>query len=346
MGARVFSPRLGRCAPARAGEPRGGPAPAGGASGGARRNVRLQCARVDGPEADGVHKDRATAATSAPGPAQPVASPVKTGPVKTYSLRSGALACGVKTATTKFDLPPPQLAARNLVEAAESAQLCTIMSNMHHRRAGCPFGTQVTFATDGAGYPVIRLSPLAIPTRNILENPICSLVVHMPGWTGLSNARVTLFGDVYPLPPSMHPAARELFQTSSSGQDKYVTGNTLYFRMHRIKDIFFVGGFGTVQWIDVADYVSCKPDDIVMNSNQDMLHVLNESCKEELQIMFSSDDTLVEDATVIAVDAIGADVRIRSGPNFGVLRMGFDVKVRSISEAIQAVKRAALETTQ
>lgn len=32
----------------------------------------------------------------------------------------------------------------------------------------------------------------------------------MPGWTGMANARVTIFGDVYQLPPDMHEAAREV----------------------------------------------------------------------------------------------------------------------------------------
>ena len=96
------------------------------------------------------------------------------------------------------------------VELAQYAHLCTIMSNMHHRRAGYPFGTIVDFASDGAGCPLFCLSPLAIHTRNIMEDAICSLVVQMPGWTGMANARVTIFGDVYQLPPDMHEAAREV----------------------------------------------------------------------------------------------------------------------------------------
>jgi hypothetical protein len=74
---------------------------------------------------------------------------------------------------------------------------------MHHRRAGYPFGTLVDFATDGAGMPIFCLSPLAIHARNLIEDSRCSLVVQMPGWTGLANARVTIFGDVFQLPPDM-----------------------------------------------------------------------------------------------------------------------------------------------
>lgn len=102
------------------------------------------------------------------------------------------------------------------VELAQYAHLCTIMSNMHHRRAGYPFGTIVDFASDGAGCPLFCLSPLAIHTRNIMEDPRCSLVVQMPGWTGMANARVTIFGDVYQLPPEMHEAAREVLPPSTS----------------------------------------------------------------------------------------------------------------------------------
>lgn len=96
------------------------------------------------------------------------------------------------------------------VEQAQFAHLCTVMSCMHHRRAGYPFGTLVDFASDGKGYPIFCLSPLAIHTRNIMEDPRSSLVVQMPGWSGLANARVTIFGDVYQLPVEMQDGAREV----------------------------------------------------------------------------------------------------------------------------------------
>ncbi len=41
----------------------------------------------------------------------------------------------------------------------------------------------------------------SLPTRR------CSLVVQMPGWTGLANARVTIFGDVYQLPADLQVGA-------------------------------------------------------------------------------------------------------------------------------------------
>lgn len=79
----------------------------------------------------------------------------------------------------RFDLPSPPVAVRNLVEHARFGHLCTMMSGMHHRRAGYPFGTLVDFATDGAGHPVFCLSPLAIHARNLIEEPRCVFTASM-----------------------------------------------------------------------------------------------------------------------------------------------------------------------
>lgn len=53
--------------------------------------------------------------------------------VKTTGLRRAPLSGGVKNATQRFDLPLPCVAVRNLVEQAQYAHLCTVMSHMHHR---------------------------------------------------------------------------------------------------------------------------------------------------------------------------------------------------------------------
>jgi hypothetical protein len=58
-------------------------------------------------------------------------------------------------------------------------------------------------------------------------------------------------------------------------KNRWVSGNYSFFRMHRISDIYFVGGFGTVQWVDVAEYVAAKPDEIVTSDTHHTLQVLS-----------------------------------------------------------------------
>lgn len=242
---------------------------------------------------------------------------------------------GVQNATTRCDLPSPAVAVRNLVEQAQFAHLCTIMSNMHHRRAGYPFGTIVDFAADGAGYPIFGLSPLAIQTRNIMEDPRCSLVMQMPGWGGLANARVTMFGDVYKLPNDLQDTAADIIHSKISTADsntRYVSGNAVYFRMDRILDIFFVGGFGTVQWLDTEEYTQAQPDKIVLDHPNHTLQVLNQKyCDSMKRFFMKADGSIhVDDAAFISIDRLGADVRIRCGGEYAVERLGFSLPVESL----------------
>lgn len=260
----------------------------------------------------------------------------------TEASRGAPLVSGVKNATLRYDLPTPAVAVRNLVELAQYAHLCTIMSNMHHRRSGYPFGTIVDFASDGAGCPLFCLSPLAIHTRNIMEDPRCSLVVQMPGWTGMANARVTIFGDVYQLPPEMHEAAREIYVAKHARESKkgeWVSGNLVFFRMHRILDIYFVGGFGTVQWVDVADYMATKPDSIVAADPQQTISDLNAQFDGSLRkLMCRKLRPHVDEAILISIDKLGADVRVRVGSDYSVERIGWQNHVHAQADAIREME--------
>ncbi|KAG2499020.1 hypothetical protein HYH03_003205 [Edaphochlamys debaryana] len=297
-------------------------------------------------------------------------------PVKTTGLHRAPLSGGVKTATSRepgldtgedltksgaprvsrpspgglprYELPTPPVAVRNLVEHARFGHLCTMMSGMHHRRAGYPFGTLVDFASDGAGYPVFCLSPLAIHSRNLIEEPRCSLVVQMPGWTGLANARVTIFGDVYQLPPDLQDSAREIFiaKHSNERKERWVSGNFVYFRMNRIVDIYFVGGFGTVQWISPEEYLGSSPDEIVLNNPNAVLQVLNEQFAPVLRAKLGSGGRPLDELVFISIDASGVDMRVRCGHEFSVERIGFADRVANVTQVMAAMRQVVTDVSR
>ena len=60
---------------------------------------------------------------------------------------------------------------------------------------------------------------------------------------------------------------------SRDSKERWLSGNTMCFRMNRISDVYFVGGFGTVQWLDVAEYMAATPDSIVMHQPLRVLQV-------------------------------------------------------------------------
>ncbi|XP_024356438.1 uncharacterized protein [Physcomitrium patens] len=247
---------------------------------------------------------------------------------------------GVQSATSSHGLPHPAIAVRNLIEQARFAHLCTVMSRMHHRRRGYPFGSLVDFATDNRGHPIFSLSPLAIHTRNLLADPRCTLVVQIPGWSGLANARVTIFGDVYPLPPEQQELAHKYYRAKHQQGASQQWSNFTFYRMENISDIYFVGGFGTVQWVDVEEYDLARPDLIAVNGAEKTLQELNLRFSKKIRELLAVESE-VDDAALISIDSKGVDVRVRQGAQFNVRRMSFDeVKaVETLDQAIVALQK-------
>ncbi|MCO5553396.1 hypothetical protein L7F22_006917 [Adiantum nelumboides] len=254
---------------------------------------------------------------------------------------------GVQSATLAHRLPDPAVAVRNLMEQARFAHLSSIMSRMHHRRRGYPYGSLVDFAPDAYGHPIFSLSPLAIHTRNLLADPRCSLLVQNPGWSGLANARVTLFGDVYRLNAEQQEWAHDHFMEKHEQAASQQWRNFDYFRMEVISDIYFIGGFGTVAWIDVKSYESAKPDVIAKHGSEKILKELNNAFSERLRNALCS-NSAVDDAAFISIDSKGTDVRVRQGAQYNVRRLSFskDFSVETVEQAMKALNAILKKDTE
>nr|CAN68358.1 hypothetical protein VITISV_029195 [Vitis vinifera] len=219
---------------------------------------------------------------------------------------------GVQSATSAHGLPRPALAVRNLMEQARFAHLCTVMSRMHHRREGYPFGSLVDFAPDSMGHPIFSFSPLAIHTRNLLADPRCTLVVQE--WAHKQYIAKHLQG------PSQQ------------------WGNFYYFRMQNISDIYFIGGFGTVAWVDVKEYEALQPDKIAVDGGEQNLKELNAVFSKPLKELLSM-EAEIDDAALISIDSKGTDIRVRQGAQFNIQRIPFEEghAVETLEEAKAAL---------
>lgn len=245
---------------------------------------------------------------------------------------------GVQSATSAHDLPRPALAVRNLMEQARFGHLCTVMSRMHHRREGYPFGSLVDFVPDPMGHPIFSFSPLAIHTRNLMADPRCTLVVQIPGWSSLSNARVTIFGDVAPIPKEYQEWAHKQYIAKHQQVPSQQWGNFYYFRMQNISDIYFIGGFGTVAWVDIKEYETVQPDKIAVDGGEQNLKELNAIFSKPLKELLSK-EIEVDDAALISIDSKGTDLRVRQGAQFNIQRLSFEEEhlVETLEQAKEAL---------
>ncbi|MBA0585809.1 hypothetical protein Gorai_016573, partial [Gossypium raimondii] len=140
---------------------------------------------------------------------------------------------------------------------------------------------------------------------------------------GLSNARVTIFGDVYPLPEHEQEWAHKQYIAKHQQGPSQQWGNFYYFRMQNISDIYFIGGFGTVAWIDVKEYEALKPDKIAVDGGEQNLKELNATFSKPLKELLSA-EAEVDDAALISIDSKGIDIRVRQGAQFNVQRLSFE----------------------
>lgn len=146
----------------------------------------------------------------------------------------------------------------------------------------------------------------------------------------------------------MQADAKDIFlskHVAGGKKSRVIAESFRFYRMNAIRDIYFVGGFGTVAWIDTAAYAATPPDAIVMYHPHETIEMLSDRFGAALAERFAAprgDGSGGEAATasVISIDAAGIDVRLRQGWDATVHRLAFPAKVTTPEAAAHAVEAA------
>jgi heme iron utilization protein len=141
---------------------------------------------------------------------------------------------------------------RELVASRKFGTLATHSA----RHEGFPFASIVEYGLDEAGQPVFLLSGLAVHSKNLALNPKASLLVfaNETEQDTLGSARVTLMGEVRPVPKEETGAIRQSYLYRHPGSAQWVEfGDFRFYRLH-VTDVYYVGGFGAMGWVSVQDY--------------------------------------------------------------------------------------------
>ena len=78
------------------------------------------------------------------------------------------------------------------------------LSTLSRKQPGFPFGSVMPYGLDDRGRPIFLISTMAMHTQNLRADPRASLLVTRDDASGdpLGAARVTLIGNVLPIPES------------------------------------------------------------------------------------------------------------------------------------------------
>ncbi|PXF49474.1 Glutamyl-tRNA reductase-binding protein, chloroplastic [Gracilariopsis chorda] len=233
--------------------------------------------------------------------------------------------------------------ARTLVHVCNTGTLCTA-SQKHD---GAPFGSHVDYILDAQGLPVVLLANGAAHTRNLHADNRCSLFVQPPSNFGQDGCRVTLVGDITPLPEDEVDGLREAYiDIHAHAADALQYPDLFKFHRMNLKDVFFVAGYGVVsQWVSVADFCESEPDPlahhapgIVKNLNENKEDDLRRLCK----VFLGDPDPKV--CKIAALDRLGFDMRVKDSRGaYREYRVGFREEVANRFDVQSALIKAFQE---
>src|SRR5579872_4149681 len=131
------------------------------------------------------------------------------------------------------------------------------LSTLSRKQPGFPFGSVMPYGLDDHGSPIFLISTMAMHTQNLKADPRAGLLVSQPDASGdpLGASRVTLVGEVLPVPETERAEARTLYLEHYESSKYWVDFEDFSFYRMNVIDVYYVGGFGVMGWVAAPDYV-------------------------------------------------------------------------------------------
>ena len=194
------------------------------------------------------------------------------------------------------------------------------------------------YAPDSDGRPIFLISTMAMHTQNLHADRRASLLVAEPGWQGdpLAAGRVTLMGVVAPLSDGDTTAARTLYLERHPNAAYWVDFEDFGFHHLDVEDVYVVGGFAAMDWVDAGTYRTARPDPLADAAPGILEHMNRDHADALLTYARVLARAEADEATMVAVDRLGFKLRIRRGERLHAARIPFPREVTS-PEATRSV---------
>ena len=188
---------------------------------------------------------------------------------------------GTSRASDQPPVPEPSFAerARTLVCISRIGSLSTLS----RKQPGFPFGSVMPYGLDDQGRPIFLISTMAMHTQNLQADPRASLLVTQDdaGGDPLGASRVTLVGNVLPIPESEVAEARKLYLARYANSKYWVDFEDFSFHRMDVVDVYYVGGFGGMGWVSTSEYDRAQPDPLT-DSVTEIIQHMNADHKDAL----------------------------------------------------------------
>ena len=242
---------------------------------------------------------------------------------------------GTGAASDQPTVPEPSYAerARTLMYLGRIGSLSTLS----RKQPGFPFGSVMPYGLDDHGRPIFLISTMAMHTQNLRADPRASLLVTRDdaGGDPLGASRVTLIGNVLPIPEAEVAEARTLYLAHYPNSKYWVDFEDFSFYRLDVMDVYYVGGFGVMGWVSAPEYDRSQPDPLA-DSMAEIIQHMNADHKDSLVLLarkFARIES--QEATMTAVDRLGFQVRVKTQDGIRGARIAF---LREVSNSAETRK--------
>lgn len=242
------------------------------------------------------------------------------------------------------EVPEPSFAerARTLLHLGGIGTLATLS----RKQAGFPFASVMPYGLDDSGRPIFLISSMAMHTQNLQADPRASLLVAQPeaGGDPLGASRATLIGNVQRISEPEVAAARTLYLARNENSKYWVDFEDFAFYRMEVVDLYYVGGFGVMGWVEAAEYRRVQPDPLVDAASGIIEHMNADHADALILLAKTFAGIEAQEATMTSVDRLGFNLRLKTPDRMRGARIAFLREVRNPQETrtvlVEMVKQA------
>lgn len=230
------------------------------------------------------------------------------------------------------EVPEPSHAER--VRTLVSQAAIATLSTCSRKHVGFPFGSLMPYAADSEGRPIFLISNMAMHTQNLKVDPRASLFVAQAAVDGdpLGAARATLMGEVKPVPENDTASAREAYLVKHENSRYWVDFADFSFFRLELVDIYYVGGFGVMGWVEAGDYKEASPDPLAPAAAGIIAHMNADHADAMILLARTHAGIEATEASMTAVDRLGFHLRLRTAEGIKGTRINFPTEARTPQE--------------
>jgi putative heme iron utilization protein len=234
---------------------------------------------------------------------------------------------------------PPEPSHAERVRTLLSLTSVATLSTQSRKHAGFPFGSLMPFALDTAGRPIFLISNMAMHTQNLKADPRCSLFVGQVNAEDdpLGASRATLIGKSEPVPETDLASVKEIYLGRHENSRYWVDFADFSFYRLQLIDLYYVGGFGVMGWVDAQEYERAAPDPLAKVMAGIMAHMNADHVDSMILLARSHAQLEAIEATMTSVDRLGFSLRLKTNEGIKSTRINFLHEVATSQETRQVL---------